>query len=119
MRNLDPTTDGSRRITTTSTAELTYSRPFEAPGTRCLSGKTLMPVVVTSEAEIVPGDIYEDTFYHPCLCIAVQNKEVTGISLVDGSYPRAADIGVSDVRKLTSSEAWHWRLFGPVDRDVP
>ena len=50
-----------------------------------------------SEAEISPRDLYEGTFYHPCLCIAVENKEVTGISLIDGSYPRAADIGVNNV----------------------
>lgn len=78
-----------------------------------------MPRAIANAADIAPGDLYEDTFYHPCLCIAVENKEVTGISLVDGSYPRAADIGVSDVRKLTVQEAWHWRRFGPSDRDVP
>ena len=78
-----------------------------------------MPTIVVNAADIAAGDLYEDPFYHPCLCIAVENKEVTGISLVDGSYPRAADIGVSDVRKLTVQEAWHWRRFGPSDRDVP
>jgi hypothetical protein len=77
-----------------------------------------MPTTVTTTAEIKPGDIYEDTFYHPCLCVAVQYREVTGISLVDGSYPRAADLGVSGVRKLTPEEAWHWRRFGPKDATV-
>ena len=65
--------------------------------------------------QLKPGDIYEDPYYHPCLCLAVENLEATGISLIDGSYPRAADIGVSDVRKLTLEEAWHWKMFGPRD----
>lgn len=78
-----------------------------------------MPMTITNAVDIAPGDLYEDTFYHPCLCVAIENKEVTGISLVDGSYPRAADIGVSDVRKLTPAEAWHWRRFGPKDTVVP
>jgi len=78
-----------------------------------------MPTIVSSAADMIPGDIYEDTFYHPCLCLSVQNLEVTGISLVDGSYPRAADIGVSRVRKLTLEEAWHWRRFGSTDAAIP
>jgi hypothetical protein len=77
-----------------------------------------MPTQVSRSNDIKPSEIYEDPFYHPCLCLAVQNKEVTGISLVDGSYPRAADIGVSNVRKLTLEEAWHWRVFGPIDAEI-
>jgi hypothetical protein len=77
-----------------------------------------MPTTVAKPDELRPGDIYEDPAYHPCLCLAVENGEATGISLVDGSYPRAADIGVSDVRKLTLEEAWHWRRFGPRDAVV-
>ena len=77
-----------------------------------------MPVDITV-ADIRPGDIYEDLFCHPCLCVKVENGEVTGISLVDGSYPRAAVIGIGDVRRLTLLEAWHWRRFGPKGTVVP
>lgn len=77
-----------------------------------------MPTLVAKFDDLKPGEIYEDPFYHPCLCLAVEDGAATGISLVDGSYPRAADIGVSDVRKLTLEEAWHWRRFGPRDATV-
>jgi hypothetical protein len=69
--------------------------------------------------DIKPGDFYEDVFFHPCVCISVESMEVSGISLVDGTFPRSASIGVSGIRKLTLSEAWHWRLFGPLDVDIP
>jgi hypothetical protein len=77
-----------------------------------------IPISIEDADQLKPGDIYEDPFYHPCLCLAVENLEATGISLIDGSYPRAADIGVSDVRKLTLEEAWHWKMFGPRDAEV-
>lgn len=79
-----------------------------------------MPIPITRQNadELQPGDIYEDTFYHPCLCLSVQYLEATGISLVDGSYPRAADIGISNVRKLTLEEALHWKMHGPRDATV-
>jgi hypothetical protein len=78
-----------------------------------------VPTVVKNANDLKPGDLYEDTFYHPCLCVAVENLEATGISLVNGTYPRSADIGISDVRKLTPAEAWLWRLHGPSDVEVP
>jgi hypothetical protein len=77
-----------------------------------------MPQLVQSVADLQPGDLYEDSAYHPCLCVAIENMEVMGISLVDGSYPRADDIGASGVRKLTVEEAWQWRLHGPCDAEV-
>ena len=63
-----------------------------------------MPVKIDA-ADIKPGDIYEDPFCHPCLCVKVKDGETIGISLIDGSYPREPDIGISDVRKLTLQEA--------------
>jgi hypothetical protein len=69
--------------------------------------------------DIKPGDFYEDVFFHPCVCFSVESMEVSGISLVDGTFPRAASIGVSGIRKLTLLEAWHWRLFGPIDAEIP
>jgi hypothetical protein len=77
-----------------------------------------MATDISEPSEIRPGDIYEDSAYHPCLCIKVDGYSVSGISLVDGSYPRSEDLGPSGVRKLTVEEAWHWRRFGPTDPDV-
>jgi hypothetical protein len=74
-----------------------------------------MPTRVTSDSDIRPGDIYEDTFYHPCLCLGVVDGQAWGISLVDGSYPRSADLRVSGTSKLTLEEAWEWRTQGPRD----
>lgn len=56
-----------------------------------------------------PGDIYEDVFYHPCLCVhaSVEDDEIWGISLIDGTYPRACSLAHNDIRKLTVEEAWH------------
>ena len=58
--------------------------------------------------QFVPGDIYEDVFFHPCLCIGVSEKddEIWGISLIDGSYPRACSLANSAIEKLTVEEAW-------------
>ena len=78
-----------------------------------------MPVNVENFDDLAPGDLYEDGAFHPCLCVRVFQGGVTGISLVDGSYPRSADIGVSGVRKLTPEEAWRWRLKGPDDEEIP
>jgi hypothetical protein len=74
-----------------------------------------MPTPVQSAADIRPGEIYEDTFYHPCLCVKADETRVMGISLVDGSFPRTTDFRVTEVRKLTAEEAWQWRLQGPPD----
>ena len=66
-------------------------------------------------AKFRPGDIYEDSAYHPCVCIDAKDGALWGISLIDGSYPRSCDIGVSGVRRLTPEEAWTIRLSGPAD----
>jgi hypothetical protein len=63
--------------------------------------------------DILPGDIYEDVFFHPCLCVGVGDGAAWGISLIDGSQPRTVDLGVSGVRKLTVQQAWEWKLRGP------
>lgn len=42
--------------------------------------------------------IYEDCFFHPCLCTYVdEDGEVNGISLIDGSSPRGCDLYHCDV----------------------
>lgn len=61
---------------------------------------------------IQPGDIYEDPFFHPCLCFGVDDGAVWGVSLIDGSYPRTTDLGVSGVRKLSLQQAWEHKLKG-------
>ena len=74
-----------------------------------------MPIEITRPTEIKAGDLYEDSFYHPCLCIEVNGYEVWGISLIDGSYPRSEDIAPGSIRKLSLEEAWLWKTKGPVD----
>jgi hypothetical protein len=78
-----------------------------------------MPIEIDAESDITPGDIYEDGSYHPCLCIKIEDGLLLGISLVDGSYPRATELRASCPRKLTVSEAWEWRTRGPADVSVP
>ena len=79
-----------------------------------------MPIPVTKPDDLRPGDFYEDCAFHPCLCTEVDlsagDIAISGISLVDGSYPRGCSIPGCDVRKLTLEEALQWRLFGaPTD----
>lgn len=77
-----------------------------------------VPTEVSNAKDIKPGDIYEDSAYHPCICIGVDNDEVWGISLIDGTYPRTETIGLSGIRKLALAEAWEWKLKGPQDTDI-
>ncbi len=53
---------------------------------------------------IGPGDLYEDCGFHPVLCIYRDGDEVGGISLIDGSQPRACSIARCGVRKLTIAD---------------
>lgn len=77
-----------------------------------------MPTGVKSESDISPGEYYEDCSYHPCLCIRVYEDEVSGVSLVDGSYPRSCSIVGCGIRKLTFDEALQWKFYGPSDLEV-
>ncbi|MCP4108546.1 MAG: hypothetical protein GY749_23860 [Desulfobacteraceae bacterium] len=77
-----------------------------------------MPKTISKIGEINPGDIYEDSAYHPCLCMGADDCEVWGVSLVDGSYPRCEDITFSGIRILTFEEAWIWRTRGPSDTEL-
>ncbi|KFN42593.1 hypothetical protein [Arenimonas oryziterrae] len=65
-----------------------------------------------STVDIRSGDIYEDSAFHPCLCIGIEDGMAWGISLIDGSYPRNADLHMSGVRKLTPAQAWEWKQLG-------
>lgn len=77
-----------------------------------------MPIPISSGLDLEIGEIYEDVFYHPCVCIGRSDYEVWGISLVDGSYPRTVDVKVSGIQKLSPEEAWRWRLSGPENPDT-
>lgn len=83
--------------------------------------RNYMPVPLKSYDEIAPGDYYEDCAFHPCLCVAVnrEDDEILGISLVDGSYPRACSIRHCGPQLLTLKEAIDWKLNGPVIGEVP
>jgi hypothetical protein len=87
-------------------------------------GATTVRLMPKHEADagrqtIEPGELYEDCAYHPCLCVAVEGKEITGISLIDGSSPRACDLDLCGVRRLTPAEAWQWKQSGPPGIDLP
>ena len=77
-----------------------------------------MPVEVKNSKDLKPGDLYEDSLKHPCLCVNRTGTEVSGISLIDGSYPRSDDMNHTTLRRLTVEEAWHWRRQGPRDREL-
>jgi hypothetical protein len=77
-----------------------------------------MPVEVKNPVDLKPGDLYEDSLRHPCLCVNKKGSEISGISLVDGSYPRTDDLEHSRLRKLSVDEAWHWRISGPRDVEL-
>lgn len=53
-----------------------------------------LSVVAVDDRLFVVGGIYEDCAYHPCLCTEVDEDErdLTGISLIDGSLPRSCSI---------------------------
>lgn len=90
--------------------------------TRSLGIKSEISAVDENSDNIAPGDIYEDVFYHPCLCIerAPEGDHVWGISLIDGSQPRTCDLLLSGIRKLSVAEAWEWKTQGPPQlRDDP
>ena len=79
-----------------------------------------MPEELTSETSLKPGDFYEDCAYHPCLCISTDREEdnISGISLIDGSFPRSCSFVHCGVRKLSREEAMHWKFFGPLDHTL-
>jgi hypothetical protein len=60
------------------------------------------------------GAVYEDCAFHPVLCTHVSdmNDEIQGISLVDGSEPRACSLSHCHPEPLSHSQAiWIMRNF--------
>jgi hypothetical protein len=80
-----------------------------------------MPQPVSVQGDIVPGDLFEDCRYHPCLCYDVGNpgneQAIFGISLVDDSAWQCSVIHCG-LRKLTPAEAWRWKSEGPADVEL-
>jgi len=66
-----------------------------------------------AELEIKPGDLYEGSGFHPCLCSSVKGDVIEGISLIDGSVPHALNLKHDTVRRLTLAEALVWKDKGP------
>jgi hypothetical protein len=81
----------------------------------------IMPVIVNKPGELLPGDLYEDCRYHPCVCIEANLIEdldgVYGISLINGS-PSGCSIAHCALRKLTIDEAVSWKRQGPTDEHL-
>ena len=81
-----------------------------------------MPQPVYKPGDIVPGDLFEDCRYHPCLCYDVgdagHEDALFGISLIDGSTWQCSIVKCG-VRKLTPAEAWQWKSEGPPVEDLP
>lgn len=80
-----------------------------------------MPKRLESYKQIGPGDFFEDCAYHPCICVSVnaEDDEILGISLVDGSYPRACSVKHCGLQLLSLEEVMIWKLNGPAEGDVP
>lgn len=80
-----------------------------------------MPTDITKPGELLPGDLFEDCRYHPCLCIEANDPQdldgAYGISLIDGT-PCGCSIEHCGLRKLSIEEAVHWKYHGPRDRTV-
>lgn len=51
-------------------------------------------VVSVEDRPFAVGGVYEDGAYHPCLCTEVDedDRQLTGISLIDGSLPRSCSM---------------------------
>ena len=68
--------------------------------------------MLTKPHVFVVGGLYEDRAYHPCLCIGIDEEErdLTGISLIDGSIPRSCSIDHCGPEPITIEDAVLIRL---------
>jgi len=99
------TTDGGLR-TVRYLANMTGSFLLRRCGQRVT--RTINQPGSEDDLSFVPGEIYEDCAYHPCLCVSVDKEgdEIWGISLIDGSHPRSCSLSHCGVIKLTVDQAW-------------
>lgn len=51
--------------------------------------------------DIQPGEFYWDCHGHPVLCTENDGDQLSGISLLDGTWPRGCSIGCCAPEKLT------------------
>lgn len=59
----------------------------------------------TPNMDIQPGMIYEDCSFHPVLCTQVNTDDsVSGISLIDGSFPRTCSLTQCGIVPLTIAD---------------
>ena len=65
----------------------------------------MMAVMKRTSDRIEPGDIYEDCAFHPVWCTWVDEDEIRGISLLDGTEPRSCSLAHCGPIKLTVHEA--------------
>lgn len=52
-----------------------------------------MPFVIRTADDLSAGELFEDCFYHPCLCVSVAEDEIRGISLVETSNLGHSSVG--------------------------
>jgi hypothetical protein len=76
---------------------------------------------INGHAEFRPGDFYEGSFHHPCICLWIieERKTIAGISLVRGNHPKTVDLLYEFAPRLTPREAWTWRTEGPQEGSWP
>lgn len=74
---------------------------------------------IKAELQLAPGDIYEDCRFHPVVCVEVdyEGDSISGVSMIDGSFPRCCSLRFCGVRKLTVGEAWEIRRHGPLEAE--
>jgi ureidoglycolate lyase len=65
------------------------------------------------QAPVKPGDIYEDGWFHPVLCLDTEGGVAFGISLIDGTYGHGGDVRMGGLRKLSLDEVREWKAKGP------
>ena len=63
--------------------------------------------MINADAPLIrKGMIYEDCAFHPVLCVEVHSDDsVSGISLIDGSYPRTCSVTSCGIVSLSIEEA--------------
>jgi hypothetical protein len=76
-----------------------------------------MAIRVSQPGELVPGDLFEDCHFWPCLCVEAEGRDVLGISLVDGRWVNCSIVHCG-LRRLTVEEAHQWKLAGPPDVEL-